>query len=318
MNHTIIAHAKIWIATAGIMFLTGCTTRDRQSDVYSVGLLSSTPRMKAVVAVMDFQNKSGFSGKWNLGDGMAELLNAELLESSRVIVLERQNLRDVIDEINLQDNDLFRPEGRVERGRLKNAQFLIRGTVTDFTVTDDVSGWFSTDAFKLRAGSSRARVAIAVRVYDVENGEVITTVKADAEASTGGFGGAVKYQEVAFGGDSYFRTPLGKATEKAIAKAVKKILVALPARDWQPRVAETRGDIAYINGGQNVGIKVGQLYIIRESGRPITDPATGTVLDIIPGDVLGKLEITTVNETAAQARITEGRATRGDFLEPVK
>lgn len=300
------------------MVLGGCATSDRQSDVYSVGLFSSTAKMKPVVAVMDFENKSGFSGQWNLGDGMAELLNAELLDSSRVIVLERQNLRDVTDEINLQDSDLFRPEGRVERGRLKNAQYLIRGTVTDFTVTDDASGWFSVDSLKLRAGSSRARVAIAVRVYDVESGEVISTVKADSEASTGGFGGSVKYNSVAFGGDSYFRTPLGRATEQAIEKAVKRILVDLPAREWEPRIAEIREQTAFINGGTKVGIKPGQIYIIREAGRPITDPATGNVLDMVPGAILGKLVVTAVTKNSSQATISEGRAERGDYLEKLK
>ncbi len=301
------------------MAVSGCaTSSDRESAVYSVGLLSSTPRMKPVLAVMDFENRAGFTGQWNLGDGMADLLNAELLESSRVIVLERQNLGDIVNEINLQDSELFRPEGRVERGRLKNAEYLIRGTVTDFTVTDDVSGWFSTTAVKLRAGSSRARVAIAVRVYDVANGEVITTVKADAEASAGGFGGAINYKNVSFGGDSFFRTPLGKATERAIAGAVKKILVDLPAREWRPRIADVSGDTVILNGGHNVDIKTGQVYNIREPGRSITDPATGNVLDTIPGPILGKLVVFHVTKTTAQARLAEGAGSRGDFLELIR
>ena len=317
MTH--VMHIHRILCAAALAALTGCaTSNDRENDFYTVGFFSSTPKMKPVLAVMDFENRTGFSGKWNLGDGMADLLNAELLESSRVIVLERQHLTDIVDEINLQDSDLFRPEGRAERGRLKNAEFLLRGTITDFTVTDDNSGWFSTDAFKLRAGSSKAQVAIAVRVYDVANGEVISTVKADAEASAGSFGGAVKYKEVAFGGDSYFRTPLGKATERAIASAVKEILLDLPVREWTPRIAETRGEFAFLNGGENVGLESGQVYSIREAGRPITDPATGNVIDIVPGSVLGKLVVTTVTETSAQAKILEGAGERGDFLELIK
>jgi curli biogenesis system outer membrane secretion channel CsgG len=303
---------------AAAVAVSGCASAEkRQSDTYSVGLFRSTPRLKPVVAVMDFENRAGFTGQWNLGSGMADLLNAELLESSRIVVLERQHLGDVLNELNLQGGDLFRPEGRAARGRLKNAQYLIRGVVTDFTVTDDTSGWFSTDSVSLRAGSSRARVAIAVRVYDVENGQVITTVKADADASAGGFGGSVKYQEISFGADSYFRTPLGRATERAIGKAVKKLLVDLPARPWEPRVAEVDGGTAFLNGGSTTGFQPGQVYLVREAGRTITDPDTGNVLDTLPGDILGKLVVETVTDTAAQARIVEGTARRGDFLERI-
>lgn len=297
----------------------GCsTTGDRQSAVYTVGLLRPSAKVKPVVAVMDFENKAGFTGQWNLGNGMADVLNAALLESSRVIVLERQYLKDVIDELNLQGNDLFRPEGRVERGRLMNAQYLIRGAVTDFTVTDDNTGWFSSGAVKLRGGSSRARVSIALRVYEVASGEVISTVKTDADAKAGLFGGTINYRDVAFGGDSYFRTPLGRATEEAIARAVKKILVDLPARPWKPQIAEAQGERAVLNGGRNTGIRSGQTYLIRDSGRPVTDPATGHVLDTVPGGVLGKLTVVDVTETTATARIIEGSGARGNHLELIR
>lgn len=306
------------LLAAAALASAGCASAEkRQSDTYSVGLFRSTPRLKPVVAVMDFENRAGYTGQWNLGSGMADLLNAELLESTRIVVLERQHLNDVVNELNLQGGDLFRPEGRAARGRLKNAQYLIRGVVTDFTVTDDTSGWFSTDAVTLRAGSSRARVAIAIRVYDVENGQVITTIKADADASAGGFGGAVKYQDVAFGADSYFRTPLGRATERAIGKAVKKLLVDLPARPWEPRVAEVDGGTAFLNGGSTTGFQPGQVYLVREAGRTITDPDTGNVLDTLPGGILGKLIVETVSASAAHARIVEGAARRGDFLERI-
>ena len=62
-------------------------------------------------------------------------------------------------EIARQGQDLFRPEGRVERGRLMNAQYLIRGAVTDFTVVGDMSGWFGVEnKGSLRGRSQRARV----------------------------------------------------------------------------------------------------------------------------------------------------------------
>lgn len=52
----------------------------------------------------------------------------------------------------------------MEKGRLKNAQYLIRGAVTDFTVVGDVSGWFGVqDKATIRGRGERARVALVIQ-----------------------------------------------------------------------------------------------------------------------------------------------------------
>jgi len=186
--------------------------------------------MKPVIAVTEFENRSGFSGQWQIGQGMAELLNAALLDSGRAIVLERIDLDDVMQELDRQENDLFRKEGKVPRGRLKNAEYLIRGVITDFTVTDDASGWFSHATGAGGVGRSKARVAVALKVYDVYGGEVLSVVKSDGYASAGWFSGAINYMNVAFGGDYFFRTPLGEATDDTISKAAIRILRQLPQK----------------------------------------------------------------------------------------
>jgi curli biogenesis system outer membrane secretion channel CsgG len=273
--------------------------------------------MDPVVGVTDFENRSNFSGQWNLGTGMAELLVNELLDSGRVTVLERKHLKDVLAEIALQSGSLFRKEGQVERGRLKNAKFLIRGVVTDFTVTSEGAGWFGIRSFRARGSGSRARVAISIKVSDVENGEIISSVKADGTASAGGFGANYSDGNVAFGGDAFFRTPIGRATEAAIAKAVRQILRELPVQYWEPRVAEAGPDTVVINGGANVGLQEGEAFLVREDGRNVTDPITGNVIERIPGQVVGKVKVVNVREQSAHAVILQGLARRGHLLEPV-
>jgi curli biogenesis system outer membrane secretion channel CsgG len=277
-----------------------------------------SPTLKPVLAVTDFENKASFNGQWNLGQGMAELLTAELLDSERVVVLERQKLDSVVGEIVRQGQDFFRKEGRVEKGRLKNAQYLVRGVVTDFTVTGDSSGWFGVSSLGLHARGQRARVAVAVQVSDVTSGEVISSVKTDGDVSAGGFGGQVNYKSVSFGGDSFFRTPLGRATEKAIGRAVRKILHDLPTQSWQGRVAEVGVDTVIINGGRNAGVQMGDLFMVRDAPRDVTDPVTGNVIETMPGKIIGKIEVKEVGDEAAHASLLQGVAHRGDHLEKTK
>jgi curli biogenesis system outer membrane secretion channel CsgG len=274
------------------------------------------PATKPVVAVMDFENKASFSGQWNLGQGMADLLVAQLMETERVVVLERRHINDVVGELNRQGQDLFRPEGRAERGRLMNAQYLIRGAVTDFTVVGDASGWFGVkDKAELRGRGQRARVAMVLTVSDVASGEVLSSVQADGEASAGGLGVSINYRQLSFGGDAFFRTPLGKATGRAMEHAVKRILYELPPKPWEPRVAEQTGAEVVINGGEDVDLEVGDVFVVREAPRPVTDPVTGNVIDVKPGKVIGRIRVETVKESASYGVLEEGTARRGDLLE---
>ena len=315
----ISVHSVRGVAAAAVLLaLAGCATYSSSRSVENGFLSRRSPTIKPTLAVTDFDNKASFNGQWNLGQGMAELLTSELHDSDRVVVLERRHLNDVMGEIVRQGQDLFRPEGRVEKGRLKNAQYLVRGVVTDFTVTGDSSGWFGTSSFGLRGRGQRARVAIAVQVSDVTSGEVISSVKTDGEVSAGGFGGTVNYKGVSFGGDAFFRTPLGKATEKAIGRAVKHILHDLPAVAWQPRVAEVGAETVIINGGKNARVRVGDRFIVRESPREVTDPVTGNAIESLPGKAVGKIEVREVGEEAAHAVLLQGVAHRGDHLEESK
>jgi len=274
--------------------------------------------IKPVVAVTDFENRANFPGQWNLGRGMADLLTTELLASEEVTVLERRHLDDVVQEIVRQGGTLFRHEGKVEPGRLKNAKFLVRGVVTDFTLTSESSGWFGIKSFRAHGHGTRARVAIAVQVSDVETGEILSAVKTDSTVSAGGLSASYDYNDIAFGGDSFFRTPLGKATESAMRKAVRKILRDLPTQYWRPRVAEAGPDTVIINGGENVRLREGEVFVVREPGRAVTDPVTGNVLETVPGRVIGKIQVSQVRPLSAHAVILDGTAYRGNLLEPAR
>jgi len=102
-------------ASAALCALGGCLATQRGGGVYA---LERPSTVKPVVAIASFNNKAGFSGQWNLGDGMADMLMTRLLDTGEVTVLERQEIGSVIDEIVLQGQKLFRREGAVQVGRL--------------------------------------------------------------------------------------------------------------------------------------------------------------------------------------------------------
>ncbi len=272
--------------------------------------------IKPVVAVAAFRNETGFSGQWELGRGVPDLLVAELLASERVVVVDRQNLPEVVGEITRQGNGLFRREDGVACGRLKNARYLVRGVITDFTQTGNATGWFRSPKAEAGWWGARARVMIALTIIDVETGEILRSIPAEGSAYASFKWARFNYRDVSFGGEAFFKTPIGVATRAAIRSAVRGILVRLPVTLWRPRVAERCDDRLVINGGANYGVRPGAGYQVREAGRVITDPTTGDPIDVREGRIVGQARITAVRELAADAVLVSGSATRGDVLDP--
>jgi len=271
--------------------------------------------IKPVVAVTTFRNETGFSGQWELGRGVPDLLVAELLQAKRVVVVDRQNLPEVVGEITRQGNELFRKEDGVTRGRLKNARYLIRGVITDFTQVGNTTGWFRSTKAEAGIWGARALVMINLTIIDVENGEVLCSLPAEGSAYASFYWAKFNYKDVSFGGDAFFKTPIGVATREAIQQAVHDIMLHLPLTTWRPRIAESTASTVIINGGENYGVQKNVVFNVREAGRTITDPTTGNAVDYIQGRVVGQIKIMQVRPQAAEGVIISGKPKRGDFLE---
>lgn len=305
---------------AGILLgaaLLGCQTPETRPIAAGGIPFKKGAEVPPVVAVADLENQANFTGQFNLGHGMADMLVTGLMKTKKVVVLERQNLRDILGELSLQKDGLSRPEGRVAGGRLKNARYLIRGSITDFTEVESTAAKLGVSSLKIFGGAQRAQVALHLRIYDVESGEIMASLKSEGNASSGGAGAAGQYKNVTLGGEAFKRTPLGKATEQAIKEAVDKLLKALPVDYWRPLVAEVEQGTVVVNGGDNVRLQPGDQFIVRGQPRFVTDPATGNVIDTIPGQQNGRIQIVKVSPLSATATLLEGTAQRGQMLEPV-
>jgi len=285
--------------SAVLLLCSGCQTYD--------GPIGQPARfVKPVVAVEKFRNRARFPLGWSLGDGMAEMLVAALVRSQRVTVVSRAALSSVFDELELQRDPRFRKEGRVGRGRLKNAQYLIRGRVIDFTHTAGGGAHFLRGLTAGRASASVAMVTIAVSVINVESRQVFTeTFKGSAWASQASL--KATYKDVSFGGDAFRRTPLGKATQEAIWSAVQWLVRRVAGRAWQPLIAKIEGDVLYLSGGRDRNVRVGEDLEVRVPGQPIVDPATGDEIGRGPVRVVGRLRVTEVRPKLCLARILSGK-----------
>ncbi|MEI6564213.1 MAG: CsgG/HfaB family protein [bacterium] len=269
-----------------------------------------------VVAVTSFENRAGFEGQWKLGDGMADLLVSELVLSRNFVVVERQHFARLTDEINRQQSSFFRPEGKTPVGRMKNAQYLIRGVINDFSQTGggSLTLSFLRSLFLLGRGHT-ARVSLTLTLVDIETGQILSSVQSTGLVRTREAFAEATYKGITFGGEVFFATPLGKATARAIEGGVQQIVQDMPQNPWRPMISCIRDDVILINGGKDRGFKVDAEYVARGPAEPVTDPATGDTLTFVPGPKIGAIRIFQVDDKVSFARGIQGRGfNRGQWL----
>ena len=96
-----------------------------------------------------------------------------------------------------------------------------------------------------------AMIAISLRVIDTTTGQVLTTVKAEGTASNREMGvSSTSSSGLAISATSAQETPLGRAAEMAIDKAVPQIALAADHTPWTAAVIDVDGPTVYVNAGE--------------------------------------------------------------------
>jgi len=265
--------------------------------------------VQPTIAVMKFENRAPFPLNWNLGGGTKDILVDRLMATGRYQVVERPELDSVLRELHFQQSGATRQQDKAALGRIKNVQYLIKGTVTDFGHVSSGRGFFHGGGWDVFGGGSRAVVSLILYVVDVESGEIIACRTVDQSVRAGDVAVKAAYGDVAFGGSAFYRTPLGRATSKVIDKAVGKITEAIAARPWEPKIALVQTDgLVIINGGKNRGLEAGWEYEVLQAGQSIHDPDTGDVIGQQPGKTLGRVRIIRVHPTYSVGDVVSGQA----------
>ncbi len=268
--------------------------------------------VKPTIAVMKFENRAPFPLRWNIGDGMRDILVDRLVATGRYHVVERPELDSVLGELRLQHSGITRKQRRAALGRIKNVRYLIKGTVTDFGHVSTSRGFLGLPNLNVIGGSNRAVMGITLYVVDVESGEIISSESIEKSVRASDTTVKAAYRNVSLGGSTFYRTPLGRATANVIDKAVRRITATIAARPWTPKIALVQdGETVIINGGRDRGVRTGGIYEVFEIGSPIIDPDTGDQLGHQPGKTIGHVRISRVRPRYSRADIVLGQA--GDF-----
>jgi len=271
---------------------------------------------KPRVAILDFDNKVSLSNQWKLSEGMRDMLVDALVKTNRYTVLTRKDLGAVLSELDIQRESYFRQEGKLEQGKLKNVQYLIKGAVTDFSHVAGGALRVAGSVLGLGVSAKVAVVSVTLYVIDVESGEIIASKTMEGRASAGSADFGTIYRDVVIGGNVFFRTPLGRATQDVMEQCLDHIAQVIATQRWYPSVVKIDGSRLIMTGGEDRHIALGSLWSAYEKGDSLIDPKTGDILGQEPGKLSGRIRVTGVHDKFSTAEIVDGVFEAGQDLRP--
>jgi curli biogenesis system outer membrane secretion channel CsgG len=270
-------------------------------------LAENKGNLRYSIMVSKFENRSGWSGQWNIADTWGAVLTDSLQQTGRFIVLGEKDMRQ--EAMAEQD---FAESGRTAGGNKKPvtgqmtpAQLLVKGEITHFqNSTSGGGGGLRLGGFRIGGSSDTAEINAVIYVVDSTTGQVLASKKVVGEASRTGVD--VGFSDRNWGADmsGFKKTNVGKAVEKAIDEAVVFISGQLEKIPWQGTVVMVKDNKIYINRGAREGVYSGQTFTVGKT-EALRDPDTGELLDVSMTKA-GTIEIENVKEKVSIGRALSG------------
>lgn len=201
---------------------------------------------RPTVALLDFDFgtvQQWWSGNWDIGKGIADLMVDELVNDGTYRVIERKRLDAILAEQNFSNSERADPSAATvaKLGKVLGVKYLIVGSITKFGMEQKKQGigggGFGRGGFgigNIGRQKGKANVAITARIIDISTAEIMASARGEGVSSRsglllgggGGNWGAGGMGQINMGSSDYRETVLGEATESAVKQVTEKLISA--------------------------------------------------------------------------------------------
>ncbi|MDD3323437.1 MAG: CsgG/HfaB family protein [Paludibacter sp.] len=293
---------RVLIGIAIALIVISCTTQKSvvrvQPQIQEVQ--KEEQSLKRKVAIARFSNeteyaKGVFYDKTNdpVGKQAVDILSTKLASTNKFILLERQDMDKILEEMKIAGNEGFQKVG---------ADYIIVGSITEFGRKNvgDVNAFSRTKTQTVQAG-------VSIRLIDVSTGQIIYSEEAKGEAET------MNKTVLGYGERTdYDATLSDKAISAAISKLVENIINNCMDRPWKSYFLSYDENGIIISGGKSQGLKIGDLFEVVEKGKSVKNPQTGMLIEL-PGKTVGKIKIDFTGGDNPQSEFSMASFTEGNI-----
>ena len=272
-----------------LLFSNGCTTLSPSG----AGAHVTRQTLPTTLRVSRLQDRSGHTGRTGLDGELTALLVESLIQEKGLEISTPPNDMGLVERLRRTKNDYWPPKKALKSldATPEPASFRVDGSITEFTA-DGPRG--------------RAEVTLRLSIRDLSSGRTLASINASGQARKPRSRDTSSRSAPAFGSEAFFRSPLGLAAQEAIRQATLDITQKTPKTYWDPLVAGVADGRIILNGGLDRGFQTGQVYDGRGAGEAVPDPITGRVLTTVAGRVIGRIQVSRVENHVAFAEPLRG------------
>jgi curli biogenesis system outer membrane secretion channel CsgG len=274
------------------------------SDQAGADTSTAKPTGKRWVAIDKFENKTGASD--DLFQNLRSRITNEIINTRKFDVVEREQIKSVMSEVNLQQQGLTNPAESPDsptEGKMKAAGFVIYGSVLHLGL-DGASGTVGD----VTASRANARVEIQLRIANAEDGKILSSKEVISTASQSGVGSS---------GTTSGGNFADQLIESSIRTAASDVVGELMALAYPIRVIAVGADNITINLAQEQSA-IGKRFKVYSEGEELVDPDTGDSLgkdekclgEVVVAEVKPKVSICTLKGSLKADTLEKGMLLR--------
>ena len=265
--------------------------------------------LRYTIMVEEFINDAGWSGKYNIGDGMTTAMTNILNKSGWFVVLGDKAMRDAA--MNEQD---FAASGRAatgkkapKMGRITTAQLLVKGSITHVQETGSKAGKLNFMGVSLGGSGGDAEINITIYLVDTTTGQVMASKDIIGNSGSSGYSLGYSGSDLGgltggFGGEN--KDNVQKAIEDATGQITNYLISQLEDVQWEATLIMAKKSKIIMNRGERDGVIVGKVFNVGEI-EDLIDPDTGELLDS-EMTIVGTVEVTKVKKKIAYCKALSG------------
>lgn len=187
---------------------------------------------KARIVIADFEDKMSSQGQYRAeyGRGMSDMLKTALFQSNRYVLLEREKMAAVESE---RARRAARTGAAQPRVQLEDADIVVTAAITGFDVETtggdigrQLGGALGSFLGSVTGSMRQARVAMDIRLIDVDTGRVIAATSVEGKASS--FGGSSTGGSLGSSLSGFAKGPMETAIRDMIRESVRFVVSRTP------------------------------------------------------------------------------------------
>jgi curli biogenesis system outer membrane secretion channel CsgG len=230
-------------------------------------------------------------GSYDIGLGASDMLATELSKNKNFQVIEREQIRSVLQEQGFGASGAVDPKTSAKVGKLLGLKYIVYGKILSAGAEAK-----HTELMGVMINKLSVKVQIAVRMIDTTTGAIVWAdqVEGKIDKKGGGIAG------VGATGTRVSASVYDEAIHSAIDQIVSRINQQAPT---EGNIVKISGNKLYLDIGIEQGIQPGQKFTVFREGDVITN-AAGKVIGVDKTDIC-TIKITRVEGNMSIAEIVD-------------